>query len=103
MSLGMMDDLNIWIKTMEFIWQADAVLLGFHFADRALKQTRLYCLSLHGGISHHYNNMSLKMLWHALRTSLSPSTVCQNFVGIVIISTASWLTEAHCRGYAERV
>ena len=37
LTVNLLDDLDIRMKTMDFIRQANAVLLRFHFADRALK------------------------------------------------------------------
>ena len=82
LTVNLSDDLDIRIKTMDFIRQANAVLLRFHFADRALKTHlfRSYCLGLYGGalwnlssgpvqaLEVSYNNI-LCRIWSLPRTA----------------------------------
>ena len=82
LTVNLSDDLDIRMKTMDFIRQANAVLLRFHFADRALKTHlfRSYCLGLYGGalwnlssgpvraLEVSYNNI-LRRIWSLPRTA----------------------------------
>ena len=74
--MNLSDDLDIQMKSMDFIKQANTVFLRFNFPDSVLKKHlfQSYCLSFYGGALWHlslrqikalevsYNNM-LRWIW----------------------------------------
>ena len=64
LSMNLSDDLDIQMKSMDFIKQANTELLRFNFADSILKTClfQSYCLGFYGGVLWHLSSRQIKAL-----------------------------------------